>query len=143
MLQKKDRKIPHSVFKPHSDAVVLLHSVQYSNSDLPKVIFAYPKYCMRNDSAPSFLSVENKLLNFEGGINSPKFLQIIRLNQSDMKGGSMTLGFKMTETTHIYNSVVNSLKTAGFRIVGPNSPKWNVLWTGVTRPENLKDMCKY
>jgi hypothetical protein len=26
MLQKKDRKIPHSVFKPHADTVVLLHS---------------------------------------------------------------------------------------------------------------------
>jgi hypothetical protein len=60
-----------------------------------------------------------------------------------MKKGHMTLGFKMTETTHIYNSVVNSLKTAGFRIVGPSSPKWNVLWTGVTRPENLKDINKY
>lgn len=143
MLQKKDRKIPHSVFKPHSDTVVLLHSTQYSNNDLPNVIFAYPKYCLRNDSAPSFLTVENKILNIESGINGPKFLQIIRLSQSDMKGSSMTLGFKMTETTHIYNSVVNSLKTAGFRIVGPNSPKWNVLWTGVTRPENLKDMCRY
>lgn len=55
----------------------------------------------------------------------------------------MTLGFKMTETTHIYNSVVNSLKNAGFRIVGPGSPKWNVQWTGVTRPENLKEMCRY
>lgn len=60
-----------------------------------------------------------------------------------MKQGSMTLGFKMTETTHIYNSVVNSLKNAGFRIVGPGSPKWNVQWTGVTRPENLKEMCRY
>ena len=60
-----------------------------------------------------------------------------------MKQGSMTLGFKMTETTHIYNSVVNSLKNAGFRIVGPASPKWNVQWTGVTRPENLKEMCRY
>ncbi len=79
MLQKKDRKIPHSVFKPHADTVVLLHSTQYSNNDLPKVIFAYPKYCQRNDSAPSFLSVENKILNIESGINGPKFLQIIRL----------------------------------------------------------------
>jgi tubulin polyglutamylase TTLL6/13 len=60
-----------------------------------------------------------------------------------MKKGHMTLGFKMTETTHIYNSVVNSLKTAGFRIVGPANSKWNVMWTGVTKPENLKDMCKY
>ena len=55
----------------------------------------------------------------------------------------MSLGFKMTETTHIYNSVVNSLKTAGFRIVGPANPKWNVMWTGLTKPEILKDMTKY
>jgi hypothetical protein len=77
MLQKKDRKIPHSVFKPHADTVVLLHSTQYSTNDLPKVIFGYPKYCLRNDSAPSFLSVENKILNIESGINGPKFLHII------------------------------------------------------------------
>ena len=42
----------------------------------------------------------------------------------------MVLGFKIHETTHVYNSVVNTLKTAGFRIVGPNSSKWNVMWTG-------------
>lgn len=55
----------------------------------------------------------------------------------------MTIGFKISETTHIYNSVVNSLKAAGFRIVSPNSSKWNVLWTGITRPELLKDASKY
>ena len=60
-----------------------------------------------------------------------------------MKKNNMTLGFKFSDTTHIYNSVVNSLKNSGFRIVGPASPKWNVLWTGVTKPENLKDMCRY
>ena len=55
----------------------------------------------------------------------------------------MTLGFKMTETTHIYNSVVNSMKNAGVRIISPGSSKWNVVWTGVTKPELLKDMCRY
>lgn len=55
----------------------------------------------------------------------------------------MTIGFKISETTHIYNSVVNSLKAAGFRIVSPNSSKWNVLWTGITRPELLKEASKY
>ncbi len=55
----------------------------------------------------------------------------------------MTLGFKFTETTHIYNSVVNSLKNAGFRILVPNSNKWNVTWTGLTKPEMLKDMSRY
>jgi hypothetical protein len=67
----------------------------------------------------------------------------MRLSQSDMRKAHMTLGFKMTETTHIYNSVVNSLKTAGCRILGPASAKWNVMWTGVTRPENLKEMTRY
>lgn len=55
----------------------------------------------------------------------------------------MELGFKMTETCHIYNAVVNSLKTAGFRIVGPNSSKWNVMWTGVTKTDILKETNKY
>ena len=55
----------------------------------------------------------------------------------------MVLGFKISETTHIYNSVVNTLKTAGFRIVGPNSSKWNVMWTGQTKPEHLKEATKY
>jgi hypothetical protein len=55
----------------------------------------------------------------------------------------MTLGFKVTETTHIYNSVVNTLKVNGFRIVAPQSGKWNVMWTGVTRNEYLRDATKY
>lgn len=55
----------------------------------------------------------------------------------------MTLGFKVTESTHIYNSVVNSLKTGGCRIVGPNSSKWNVMWTGATKPDYLKEASRY
>lgn len=49
----------------------------------------------------------------------------------------------MTETCHIYNAVVNSLKNGGFRIVGPNSQKWNIMWTGVTKPDILKETNKY
>jgi len=56
---------------------------------------------------------------------------------------NMTLGFKVTETTHIYNSVVNSMKVNGVRIVAPNTSKWNIMWTGVTRNDYLKDASKY
>ena len=56
---------------------------------------------------------------------------------------NMTLGFKVTESTHIYNSVVNSLKTSGCRIVSPNSSKWNVMWTGATKPDYLKEATRY
>lgn len=48
----------------------------------------------------------------------------------------------MSESTHVYNSVVNSMKNAGVRIVCPNSSKWNITWTGVTKPELLKEMFK-
>jgi hypothetical protein len=55
----------------------------------------------------------------------------------------MTLGFKMTESTHIYNAVVNTLKNAGIRIVSPGTSKFNIMWTGVTKPEVLKEMCRF
>jgi len=56
---------------------------------------------------------------------------------------NMTLGFKVHDSTHIYNSVVNTMKAAGVRIVPPNSAKWNVMWTGLCKPEVLKDASKY
>ena len=49
----------------------------------------------------------------------------------------------MTESTHIYNAVVNSMKNAGVRIMKPSSKKWNVTWTGVTKPEILRDMFRF
>jgi hypothetical protein len=49
----------------------------------------------------------------------------------------------MTDSTHIYNSVVNSMKNAGVRIVAPNGNKWNVTWTGITKPEILREMFRY
>ena len=60
-----------------------------------------------------------------------------------MKDKNMTLGFKIMDSCNVYNSVVNSLKTAGCRIVAPGSHKWNVMWTGWTKPEYLKDASKY
>ena len=56
---------------------------------------------------------------------------------------NMTLGFKVTDTTHIYNSVVNTFKVNGVRIVSPLTSKWNCMWTGVTKNEYLKEASKY
>lgn len=53
----------------------------------------------------------------------------------------MSLGFKITESTHTYNCVVNCLKMAGFRhTTGSN---WNVLWTGIFRSNRIKNLNKY
>ena len=56
---------------------------------------------------------------------------------------NMTLGFKIHDSTHIYNSVVNTMKAAGFRIVPPSSGKWNILFTGMCKTDLLKDASKY
>ena len=67
-----------------------------------------------------------------------KQFQKVKVAPQDYFGQhNMTLGFKVTETTHIYNSVVNSFKVNGVRIVSPNTFKWNVMWTGVTRNDHL------
>ena len=60
-----------------------------------------------------------------------------------MMDKNMTLGFKVHDSTHIYNSVVNTMKAAGIRIVPPNSSKYNILWTCVCRPEQLKIATKF
>ena len=60
-----------------------------------------------------------------------------------MMDKNMTLGFKVHETTHVYNSVVNAMKAAGIRIVPPNSSKYNVIWTGICKPEQLKAATKF
>jgi len=60
-----------------------------------------------------------------------------------MMDKNMTLGFKVHDSTHIYNSVVNTMKAAGIRIVPPSSSKYNILWTGVCRPDQLKIATKF
>jgi tubulin polyglutamylase TTLL4 len=53
----------------------------------------------------------------------------------------MQLAFKVTEATHTYNCVVNSLKMAGFKHT--TSSNWNVLWTGLFKANRIKNINKY
>lgn len=78
--------------------------------------------------------------------NYPPFLQtqrpfvpnqIVKLSQDDMKPYS-TLTFKINNSTHTYNCVVNAFKIAGFRLCEGGA--WNCLWTGLIRPSKLKYM---
>jgi hypothetical protein len=71
------------------------------------------------------------------------FQKSVVQHQDHFRAQNMTLGFKVTESTHIYNSVVNSMKNSGIRIVSPGSSKWNVMWTGLTRNDHLRDASKY
>jgi hypothetical protein len=55
----------------------------------------------------------------------------------------MAMGFKIHESTHIYNSVVNTCKLGGCRLIAPSSGKWNIQWTGNVKPEYLKEVSKF
>jgi len=53
----------------------------------------------------------------------------------------MQVAFKITESTHTYNCVVNSLKMAGLKHT--TSHNWNVLWTGLFKANRIKKINKY
>ena len=57
---------------------------------------------------------------------------------------TLFMAFKIAETTHVYNAVVNSCKNAGFKMVeGPTADLFNVQWTGYVGPNDIKDLNKY
>eukprot|EP00742_Colponemidia_sp_Colp-10_P003406 GILJ01003627.1.p1 GENE.GILJ01003627.1~~GILJ01003627.1.p1 ORF type:complete len:790 (+),score=95.75 GILJ01003627.1:266-2371(+) len=51
------------------------------------------------------------------------------------------LRFKINDSAFTYNCVVNGLKSAGFRLT--TGEQWNAMWTGVLKPEDLKDFTEY
>ena len=76
-----------------------------------------------------FLKMQRKL---------PKdYSRIIQFTQDQLKP-YLTLGFKVSESTHTYNCVVNSLKMAGFKHV--TNGNWNVCWTGLFKQGRIKNL---
>ena len=52
------------------------------------------------------------------------------------------LAFRINDTTHIYNAVVNAFKNGGFQMI-EKANTWNVMWTGYTKFEDIREMNKY
>jgi hypothetical protein len=52
------------------------------------------------------------------------------------------MSFQISDSTHIYNVLVNSLKHAGFELLD-DKPYWNVLWTRYVEAGDLKKLNKY
>jgi hypothetical protein len=55
----------------------------------------------------------------------------IQIITQDQLGTAACLNFKISESTHTYNCVVNAFKTAGFSMT--KGTNWNCLWTGLIR----------
>ncbi len=114
---RKNKKIPGSVRKPTNQIVTLIKSPVDGGSE--SVMFNYPKYVGETKET-------------EG--------ELVEYTQKDMKKCKMVL--KISETTHIYNSVVNSCKNAGFYLTDVGKD-WNLLWTSSSKTEILRTMNKF
>jgi len=90
--KKKTRKIPMSVKKPVSQYVYFIKSV-FENRQ-PTLFFPYPSYV---------------------GEKKEEFDRVFFKHQRDI--GSLTMRFKILDTTNIYNAVVNSCKNAGMFLI--------------------------
>jgi len=61
--------------------------------------------------------------------------RVMSVNPSDMR----LLSFRVNDSTHIYNAVVNAFKSAGFHLVEGGS-RVNVIWTGYTKTEDIREL---
>jgi len=90
-MRRERTKLPYSVFKPHAPEVNFLKSI-FENRP-PTVFFPYPNY----------VKIERKC-------------DRIRKYMRDQVE-TLFLSFKIADSTHIYNALVNSCKNAGLVMV--------------------------
>ena len=54
------------------------------------------------------------------------------------------MAFRIAETTHVYNALVNTCKNAGFALAeGSTESFFNLQWTGYVTSKDIKDLNKF
>ena len=114
-IKREKARLPYSVFKPHSETIYFLKSP--FDKRPPTAFFPYPKYCKKDRESD----------------------RVRQYDRDDVE--YLFMAFRINDSTHIYNAVVNSFKNSGFQLI--ETHYWNVLWMGYTRPEDFRDMNKY
>lgn len=141
--KKRIRKIPMSVRKPVSQYLAFIKS-PFKNRP-PLLFFPYPSYV---------------------GEKKEEFDRVFFKPQEDL--GPLTMRFKISENTNIYNAMVNSCKAAGMYLVGekqmlkkkriaqgltdsdtsdededPDENNFNLLFSGSIKDDILKRLKSY
>ena len=99
-IRREKARLPYSVFKPHSQEVSFLKSIFEGRP--PTAFFPYPPY-----------------------VHLERVSDRIRIyNRDEIE--YLFMSFKISDSTHIYNAVVNSCKNAGFTMVEGANPYFNV-----------------
>jgi hypothetical protein len=87
-IKKEKGRLPYSVFKPHAEKVVFLKSV--FDKRPPTAFFPYPKYTKKARECDRMRHYTQEEIEY------------------------LFMAFRINDSTHIYNAVVNTFKNAGF-----------------------------
>jgi len=117
-LQKEKGRLPYSVFKPHASQVTFLKSIFEGRP--PIAFFQYPSY-----------------------VGIKRVADRIRMYTRE-EVEHLFMSFRISDSAHIYNAVVNSCKAAGFTMLESNNTHlFNLQWTGYIGANDIKHLNKY
>ena len=106
------------MFKPHNNQVTFLKSIFEGRP--PVAFFQYPTY-----------------------VGIKRVADRIRMYSRE-EVEHLFMSFRISDSTHIYNAVVNSCKAAGFSMLESNNTNlFNVQWTGYITANDIKHLNKY
>jgi len=116
-IKREKARLPYSVFKPHAPEVHFLKSIFSSRP--PTAFFLYPSYVHIDRNTDRVKKYRQEEVDF------------------------LCMAFKISDTTHIYNAVVNSCKHAGFNMLEGANNFFNLQWTGYITANDIKSLNKY
>ena len=99
-IKREKARLPYSVFKPHAHEVFFLKSIFAHRP--PTAFFPYPNYVHMERNSD----------------------RVRRYSRDEIE--YLFMSFKISDTTHIYNAVVNTCKNAGFNMVEGANTYFNV-----------------
>ena len=116
-IKREKARLPYSVFKPQSEDTYFLKSIFAGRP--PTAFFPYPSYVHKERTAD----------------------RVRKYKLDDVE--QLFMSFKIADSTHIYNAVVNTCKNAGFTMVEGANTYFNVQWTGYITADDIKNLNKY
>ena len=106
------------MFKPHASQVTFLKSIFEGRP--PVAFFQYPSY-----------------------VGIRRVADRIRMYTRE-EVEHLFMSFRISDSAHIYNAVVNSCKAAGFNMLESNNTHlFNLQWTGYIGANDIKHLNKY
>lgn len=119
-LKREKGKLPYSVFKATTKEIRFMRSIFKGRA--PTVFFVYPSYVPATQKYDQNVV---KLYDRRSDEIEPLFM-----------------AFYISDRTHIYNAVVNTMKCNGFELI-EKGDDFNLIWTGYIQIEDLNKLNKY